>query len=87
MDIQEPQHINDLVETFTNIPKNFKPGEVYNIAGDDYHTIKEMSDEILILTNGDEKLVSYENEEKFTTLHKVSCDKAIKDLNHKPKVI
>ena len=40
-----------------------------------------------ILTNGDEKLVSYENEEKFTTLHKkVSCDKAIKDLNHKPKV-
>ena len=35
-------YITDLVETFTNIPKNFKPGEVYNIAGDDYHTIKEM---------------------------------------------
>ena len=80
-------YITDLVETFTNIPKNFKPGEVYNIAGDDYHTIKEMSDEIIKLTNGDEKLIKYEEEEKFTTLHKkVSCDKAVEDLNHKPKV-
>lgn len=80
-------YITDLVETFTNIPKNFKSGEVYNIAGDDYHTIKEMSDEIIKLTDGDEKLIKYEDEEKFTTLHKkVSCDKAIKDLNHQPKV-
>tara|TARA_B100000900_G_scaffold138708_1_gene117607 strand:+ start:83 stop:1024 length:942 start_codon:yes stop_codon:yes gene_type:complete len=80
-------YITDLVETFTNIPKNFKSGEVYNIAGDDYHTIKEMSDEIIKLTDGDEKLIKYEDEEKFTTLHKkVSCEKAIKDLNHQPKV-
>ena len=80
-------YITDLVDTFTNIPENFRSGEVYNIAGNDYHTIKEMSDEILELTGGDKKLVKYEENEKFTTLHKkVSCEKAVKDLNHAPKV-
>ena len=81
-------YITDLIETISNIPENFIPGEVYNIAGNDYHSIKEMSDIILKLTNGDESLVSYEEEEKFTTLHKkVSCEKAIKDLKHKPKIV
>ena len=81
-------YITDLVETISNIPENFKPGEVYNIAGNDYHSIKEMSDIILQLTGGNESLVSYEEEEKFTTLHKkVSCEKAIKDLKHNPKIV
>ena len=40
-----------------------------------------MSDIILELTGGNKDLVSYEENEKFTTLHKkVSCEKAIKDL-------
>ena len=47
-----------------------------------------MSDEIIRLTDGDKNLVKYEEEEKFTTLHKkVSCEKAIRDLNHKPQII
>ena len=47
-----------------------------------------MSDIILQLTGGNESLVSYEEEEKFTTLHKkVSCEKAIKDLKHNPKIV
>lgn len=80
-------YITDLVNTFSNIPSNFKSGEVYNIAGNDYHTIKEMSDIILELTGGNKDLVSYEENEKFTTLHKkVSCEKAIKDLKHNPRV-
>ena len=81
-------YITDLVDTFTNIPENFRSGEVYNIAGNDYHTIKEMSDEILELTGGDKKLVKYEENEKFTTLHKkVSSEKAVKDLKHAPRLI
>lgn len=81
-------YITDLVETVSNIPNNFKSGEVYNIAGNDYHSIKEMSDIILKLTNNDEKNISYEEEEKFTTMHKkVDCTKAIKDLDHSPKIL
>ena len=80
-------YITDLVDTFCNIPNNFKSGEVYNIAGNDYHSIKEMSDLILEFTNGNEKLIKYEDKESFTTIHKkVSCEKAIKDLKHNPKV-
>ena len=78
--------ITDLTQTISNIPSNFKSGEVYNIAGTDYHTIKEMSDLILDMTKGDKKLINYEDSEKFTTKHKkVSCEKAVKDLGHNPK--
>ena len=30
--------------------RKFKPGEVYNIGGDDYHTIEEVADIVLRLT-------------------------------------
>ena len=42
-------YIDDTVRTMANIVDNFKPGEVYNIAGNELHDMKQVSDIILRL--------------------------------------
>ena len=80
-------YIDDTVTSLANIIKNFKPGEVYNIAGDEYHDIKVLSDMILKYLSKDDKLVKYVKFEPHNTRDKkASVKKAIKDLNHKPLV-
>ena len=80
-------YITDMANTIANISENFIPGEVYNIGGLDYHDIKTASDLILKYSGGNPDLVEYKESEDFTTKHKkVDCTKAIKDLNHNPKV-
>ncbi len=78
-------YISDMARTLGNICENFNAGEVYNIGGEDYHSIEEASDIILRLTGKKEKdLVTYKDEEILTTKQKlVDCSKAIRDLNHK----
>jgi dTDP-glucose 4,6-dehydratase len=78
-------YITDMARTLGNISDNFKPGEVYNIGGEDYHSIEEASDIIMRLTGKDPaKLVSYKDEEILTTKQKlVTCEKARRDLDHK----
>jgi dTDP-glucose 4,6-dehydratase len=80
-------YITDMVATLANIAERFKPGEVYNIAGESYHDIKTVSDLILKATGKSEKLVTYAAGEPFTTAHKkVDGSKAVRELAHKPKV-
>lgn len=80
-------YIDDTVHTLTNIIKNFKPGEVYNIAGDEYHNIKTISDLILKYLNKDDRLVRYVPIEPYNAKNKkASIKKAIRDLGHKPSV-
>jgi dTDP-glucose 4,6-dehydratase len=81
-------YITDMARTLSNISDNFVHGEVYNIGGMDYHSIEEVSNIILRLTNRSEKeLVTYKDEEILTTKQKLmNCDKAILDLNHKSTV-
>lgn len=80
-------YITDMARTLGNISENFKPGEVYNIGGNDFHSIEEASDIILELTGKKDmasKLVSYKDEEILTTRQKlVDCQKAVRDLDHK----
>ena len=81
--------MEDSCNTFANITENFKAGEVYNVGGkvEWEMDIKEYSDIILDVTNGDKNLVTYKESEKFTTKIKtVDFSKAIKDLNHNPVV-
>ncbi|HYG14555.1 MAG TPA: NAD(P)-dependent oxidoreductase [Bacteroidia bacterium] len=74
----------DSVRTIANICENFKPGETYNIGGDQYHTVEEFSDIVLKVTGADPGLVIYKEEEVLTTRHKkVDITKALTDLNHK----
>jgi dTDP-glucose 4,6-dehydratase len=80
-------YITDCAHTLANILDNFIPGEVYNIGGKDYHTIKEASDLVLKHTGKSGTLVSYKDSEPFTTKYKkVDVTKAIRDLRHNPIV-
>ena len=78
-------YIDDMARTLANISERFKPGEVYNIGGEDYHSIEEASDIILKLTGKQaSKLVTYKDAEILTTRQKlVDCSKARRDLDHR----
>jgi dTDP-glucose 4,6-dehydratase len=80
-------YITDMCATLANICEKFKPGEVYNIAGTDYHDIKSVSDLILRVAGKTDKLVTYTEGEPFTTKDKkVDGSKAVRELGHSPKV-
>lgn len=81
--------VEDSCRTWANIVDNFIPGEVYNVGSKQEWEldIKEISDLILSATGASEKLVTYKKTEEFTTkIKNISFSKAIKDLNHLPKV-
>jgi dTDP-glucose 4,6-dehydratase len=76
-------YIDDTARTLANICENFKPGEVYNIAGDEYHDIKSLSDMILDYLGKDDRLVEYLEFEAHNTRNKRSDNsKAKRDLGH-----
>ena len=82
-------YIDDTVRTLANIcnPKTFKSGEVYNIAGTEYHDIKTISDMVLNYLSKDDNNVRYEKQEEHNTGDKKGdLTKAQKDLNHEPQV-
>lgn len=80
-------YLQDTVNTLCNIPGNFRPGQVYNIGGENLHSIEELSDLILKATGGDPRLVQYRGGERLTTkVKKVDSSKAIKDLGHRSTV-
>ncbi len=82
-------YVEDTCRTFANIVDNFKPGEVYNVGGrtEWEMDIKEYSDLILKATGASESIVTYKEAEPFTTIIKtIDFSKAIKDLDHDPKV-
>jgi len=81
--------VEDSCNTWANIVDNFIPGEAYNVAGrpEWEKDIKTYSDIILDAVGIDDSIVNYEEAEQFTTKVKtIDCSKAIRDLNHDPKV-
>lgn len=83
-------YITDMARTLSNISDNFKPGEVYNIGGEDFHSIEAAADIVLRLTgkeNRRKELLIYKPEEMLTTRQKkVDSTKARRDLKHKTTV-
>lgn len=82
-------YVEDTCRTFANIVDNFIPGEVYNVGGRSEweKDIKEYSDIVLKACGKDESLVTYKEAEPHTTIVKnMDFTKAIKDLNHNPKI-
>ncbi len=83
-------YVGDTVRTFANIVDNFKPGEVYNIGGNNEWEmdIKDYSDLVLKATGRSDDLVTYKEAEPFTTKIKtIDFSKSIRDLKHDPKVV
>lgn len=81
-------YIDDMTRTLANISDNFKANEVYNIGGEDYHTMEEASEIILTLTGKSaDSLVTYKDSEILTTRQKlVDSSKARQDLDHRTTV-
>jgi len=74
-------YVSDAVSALANIIDNFKPGEVYNVGGGEFHDIETLSHYVLEATGADPSLVSYKNGEPFTTKIKmVDNSKAQQDL-------
>lgn len=79
--------IYDTVKAMANIVDNFKAGEVYNISGDEYVSVKEASDMILEQLGMDDSLVKYVNVESHNTLNKKSDNsKSKRDLRYKETI-
>jgi len=77
-------YLADTVRTLANITNNFKPGETYNIGGNDLHTIEELSDVVLKVTGANRSLAHYADSEILTTkLKQVDTSKSVRDLDHK----
>jgi dTDP-glucose 4,6-dehydratase len=80
-------YLEDSATTIANIVENFNPGEVYNIGGEAYHTIEDLSDLVLQETGADPSLVEYRDGEILTTRDKrVDIAKSVKDLSHRNTV-
>ncbi|MEL1135723.1 NAD(P)-dependent oxidoreductase [Desulfitobacterium sp. THU1] len=80
-------YVDDLIPTIANVGNNFKAGEVYNIGGTEYRSVKELSDLVLKHTQGDPELVRYLPEDKHNTVSKrPDIRKAIVDLDHNPRI-
>jgi dTDP-glucose 4,6-dehydratase len=75
------EYVEDICRTLANIIDNFKPGEVYNLGGDQQYEIKYISDLILRILGKDDSKVIYKEAEPFTTRIKTpDSTKAKKDL-------
>ncbi len=77
-------YVYDCANTLANIVENFIPGETYNIASKEHHTIEYLCEIILDKTKASKKLVNIIEElEILTTKDKVvSSEKASLDLGH-----
>jgi len=80
-------YIDDCIRTLANIADRFHPGEVYNIAGDEYHDIRILSDKILKYLGKDDSLVKYLEFEKHNTRDKKTDNrKARRELAYETTV-
>jgi dTDP-glucose 4,6-dehydratase len=80
-------YVNDAVFALANIQDNFKPGEVYNIGGGDFHDIETLAKYVLEATGADPSLVTYKDSEPFTTKEKrIDNSKATRDLGFRVTV-
>lgn len=81
--------IDDTARTLANAcePERFRSGEVYNIAGDEYHDIKGVSDMILRQLGKTDRLVTYKEFEEHNTRDKKTTNtKSVRDLGYQSTV-
>jgi dTDP-glucose 4,6-dehydratase len=78
------EYVEDICRTLGDIMDNFKPGEVYNLGGDEQYGVKHISDLILEYLGKDDSKVTYKEAEPFTTKIKTpDSSKAKRDLGFK----
>lgn len=81
-------YMDDFIPTLARVADRFKPGEVYNLGGTDYRSVRDLSDLILHHTGADPALVTYLPEDVHNTVSKrPDNSKAMRDLDHHPAVM
>ena len=80
-------YIDDFIPTLSNVVENFEPGEVYNIGGREFRSVKEMSDLVLQEVGIDDSLVHYLPEDKHNVVNKrPDIEKAREAFDHNPQI-
>ncbi len=80
-------YIDDTARTLATICERFRPGAVYNIAGDTLHDIKTISDLALAQLGKDDRWVRYLAAEAHNTRDKQSSnERARRELDHRETV-
>jgi dTDP-glucose 4,6-dehydratase len=80
-------YIDDFIPTLANVVDNFVPGEVYNIGGDEFSSVMELSDLILSYSGMVDSIVNYLPEDRHNVMNKrPNIDKARQAFGHDPKV-
>jgi dTDP-glucose 4,6-dehydratase len=76
-------YVDDTVRTLAAICERFRPGAVYNVAGDSLHDIKSVSDMILAQCGRSDELVRYLPAEVHNTRDKrAASELARRELGH-----
>lgn len=80
-------YVSDMIRTLANISSAFVPGAVYNIAGEQFHDVKEASDLVLKYLQTDDSHIEYQNLDAHNTVNKdPDVSRAQKDLGHECRV-
>ncbi|MBN2562026.1 MAG: NAD(P)-dependent oxidoreductase [Phycisphaerae bacterium] len=78
-------YIDDFIPTLARVSERFEPGEVVNIGGTEFRSVKDASDFILKYLGKDDRMVKYQPEDKHNVQNKrPSIEKARKMLDHNP---
>lgn len=80
-------YIDDFIPTLATVADKFVAGEVYNIGGEEFRSVRELSNLILKYIGLDDHLVEYLPEDKHNVINKrPNIEKAKKAFGHNPKV-
>ena len=78
-------YVDDFIPTLARVADRFTAGEVYNIGGTDFRSVRELSDLVLEHTGADPGLVTYMPEDLHNVKSKrPDISKAAADLDHDP---
>lgn len=79
-------YIDDIIPVLAKVCKKFVAGEVYNIGGQAYRSVEELSDIVLHNLGKSDKLVTYLKEDKYNVVNKrANIDKARRAFGYDPR--
>jgi dTDP-glucose 4,6-dehydratase len=80
-------YVTDMIRTLSNITTKFKPGAVYNIAGEQFHDVKTASDLVLRAIGANDDHIEYQSLDAHNTVNKdPDITMAQRDLGHECRV-
>jgi dTDP-glucose 4,6-dehydratase len=80
-------YITDFIPTLASVVDNFTPGEVYNVGGNEYRSVEELSNLILNYIGLNDSRVTYLPQDKHNVQNKrPDITKAKEAFGHSPKV-